>query len=172
MAASSKECRCIVFCGVHFMAETADILANRPEKLAERNGERVTVVLPDMAAGCSMADMAAIDQVESAWEELGEVIDTNDITPVTYINSAASLKAFCGRHGGIVCTSSNAAAVLEWSFKRTRRVFFFPDQHLGRNTALKMGITNEQMPVWDPYDPDLGGHSEEQLKSIKVILWK
>ena len=109
MAADSGDCRAIVFCGVHFMAETADILANRPEKLAERGGERVTVVLPDLAAGCSMADMAAIDQVEDAWEELGEVIDTDDITPVTYINSAASLKAFCGRHGGIVCTSSNAA---------------------------------------------------------------
>ena len=140
MAADSRDCRYIAFCGVHFMAETADILANRPEKLAERGGERVTVVLPDMAAGCSMADMAAIDQVEAAWEELGEVIDTDDITPVTYINSAASLKAFCGRHGGIVCTSSNAAAVLEWSFARTSRVLFFPDQHLGRNTAKAMGI--------------------------------
>ena len=112
MAADSRDCRFIAFCGVHFMAETADIVANRPEKLAERGGERVTVVLPDMAAGCSMADMAAIDQVESCWEELGEVIDTSQIIPVTYINSAASLKAFCGRHGGIVCTSSNAAAVL------------------------------------------------------------
>ena len=120
MAADSSDCRAIAFCGVHFMAETADILANRPEKLAERGGERVTVVLPDMAAGCSMADMAAIDQVEAAWEELGEVIDTADITPVTYINSAASLKAFCGRHGGIVCTSSNAAAVLDWAFERTK----------------------------------------------------
>ncbi|HTN77294.1 MAG TPA: quinolinate synthase NadA, partial [Pirellulaceae bacterium] len=104
LAAAQTECRYIVFCGVHFMAETADILGNRPEKLLERAGERVTVVLPDMAAGCSMADMAAIEQVESAWADLGEVIDTNDITPVTYINSAASLKAFCGRHGGIVCT--------------------------------------------------------------------
>ena len=108
MAAASDDCRAIAFCGVHFMAETADILANRPEKLAARGGERVTVVLPDMAAGCSMADMADINQVEAAWDELGEVIDTADITPVTYINSAASLKAFCGRHGGIVCTSSNA----------------------------------------------------------------
>ncbi len=120
MAAESGECRAIAFCGVHFMAETADILANRPEKLAERGGERVTVILPDMAAGCSMADMAAIDQVEDAWDELGEVIDTDDITPVTYINSAASLKAFGGRHGGIVCTSSNAGAVLEWAFDRTK----------------------------------------------------
>jgi quinolinate synthase len=172
MAAESQDCRYIVFCGVHFMAETADILANRPEKLAERNGRRVTVVLPDMAAGCSMADMAAIDQVEAAWADLGEVIDTNDITPVTYINSAASLKAFCGRHGGIVCTSSNAAAVLDWAFQRTSRVLFFPDQHLGRNTALKMGMTNDQMPVWDPYHTDLGGNTEEALERSKVILWK
>jgi quinolinate synthase len=172
MAASSRDCRYIIFCGVHFMAETADMLANRPEKLAERGGERVKVVLPDMAAGCSMADMAASDQVEAAWQDLGEVIDTNDVTPVTYINSAASLKAFCGRHGGIVCTSSNARAVLEWSFKRTKRVFFFPDQHLGRNTALKMGITNDQMPVFDPYGGELGGNSEEAISGSRVILWK
>lgn len=172
LAASSSDCRYIVFCGVHFMAETADILANRPEKVAERGGERVTVVLPDMAAGCSMADMAAIEQVENAWAELGEVIDTSDVTPVTYINSAASLKAFCGKHGGIVCTSSNARAVLDWAFKRTSRVFFFPDQHLGRNTALKMGITNAQMPVYDPYESELGGNSEEAIRNSKVILWK
>lgn len=171
MAADSQDCRYIAFCGVHFMAETADILANRPDKLAERAGERVTVVLPDMAAGCSMADMAASEQVEAAWQDLGEVIDTSDITPVTYINSAASLKAFCGRHGGIVCTSSNAAAVLKWAFARTSRVLFFPDQHLGRNTALKMGITNAQMPVWDPY-VELGGNTEHALKDSRVILWK
>jgi quinolinate synthase len=171
MAADSRDCRTIVFCGVHFMAETADILANRPEKLAERQGV-VTVILPDMAAGCSMADMAAIAQVEKAWQELGEVIDTEDLTPVTYINSAASLKAFCGKHGGIVCTSSNAAAVLKWAFERKKRVFFFPDQHLGRNTALKMGITNEQMPVWDPYGDDLGGNSEKAYQDSRVILWK
>lgn len=172
MAAESSDCRWITFCGVHFMAETADIVANRPEKLAERNGERVKVILPDMAAGCSMADMAAIDQVENAWAEMGEVIDTSDITPVTYINSAASLKAFCGKHGGIVCTSSNASAVLEWAFKRTKRVFFFPDQHLGRNTSLTMGITNNQMPVWDPYEDEFGGNTEDALKNSKVILWK
>ncbi|MEO8494043.1 MAG: quinolinate synthase NadA [Planctomycetota bacterium] len=172
MAASSSDCRHIAFCGVHFMAETADILANRPEKLAERAGERVTVVLPDMAAGCSMADMAASEQVEAAWADLGEVLDTDDITPVTYINSAASLKAFCGKHGGIVCTSSNAAAVLKWAFRRTSRVLFFPDQHLGRNTALKMGITNDQMPVWNPYDEDFGGNTEQSLHDSKVILWK
>ncbi len=172
MAAASGECRNIVFCGVHFMAETADILANQPEKVAARQGERVTVVLPDLAAGCSMADMAAIDQVEAAWQELGEVIDTKDVTPVTYINSAASLKAFCGKHGGIVCTSSNARAVLEWAFKRTKRVFFFPDQHLGRNTSLKMGITNAEMPVYDPHAGDLGGNSEQAIRDSRVILWK
>jgi quinolinate synthase len=172
MAASSSDCRAIVFCGVHFMAETADILANRPEKLAERGGERVTVVLPDMAAGCSMADMAAIEQVENCWDDLGEVIDTADITPVTYINSAASLKAFCGQHGGIVCTSSNAKAVLEWAFARRKRVLFFPDQHLGRNTAKAMGIRLEQMPVWDPYQLELGGNTEEALQNSRVLLWK
>ena len=172
MAANSQDCRRIVFCGVHFMAETADILANRPERLQQRDGRRVQVILPDMAAGCSMADMAAIGQVEAAWEDLGEVIDTEDITPVTYINSAASLKAFCGKHGGIVCTSSNAAAVLEWAFKRTGRVLFFPDQHLGRNTALKMGISNDQMPVWNPYDDEFGGNSEEKLQQSKVVLWQ
>jgi quinolinate synthase len=172
MAAESRDCRFIAFCGVHFMAETADILANRPEKLAERNGERVTVVLPDMAAGCSMADMAAIDQVESCWEELGEVIDTSDITPVTYINSAASLKAFCGRHGGIVCTSSNAAAVLKWAFERTKRVLFFPDQHLGRNTAKAMGIPLSEMAVWNPHADSLGGNTPEVLQKVKVLLWQ
>lgn len=172
MAADSSECQHIAFCGVHFMAETADILANRPEKLAQRGGQRVSVYLPDMAAGCSMADMAAINQIEDAWEQLGEVIDTDDITPVTYINSAATLKEFVGRHGGIVCTSSNARAAIEWAFAKTSRVMFFPDQHLGRNTAKGMGITNDQMPVWDPYAEDLGGSTEEELKNSKVILWK
>jgi quinolinate synthase len=172
MAADSEDCRAIVFCGVHFMAETADILANRPEKLAARNGARVAVILPDLAAGCSMADMAAIEQVEAAWEDLGQIIDTENVTPVTYINSAASLKAFCGRHGGIVCTSSNAEAVLKWAFQRTRRVLFFPDQHLGRNTALRMGVPSEQMPVWNPYEPDLGGNSENAIRSSRVLLWQ
>jgi quinolinate synthase len=172
MAAASEDCRAIVFCGVHFMAETADIVANRPEKLAARGGERVTVILPDMAAGCSMADMADINQVEACWDELGEVIDTDDITPVTYINSAASLKAFCGRHGGIVCTSSNAKAVLDWAFARTKRVLFFPDQHLGRNTARMMGIPLDQMPVWNPFEDELGGNSEEKLRNSRVILWQ
>ena len=172
MAAQSETCRTIVVCGVHFMAETADILANRPEKLASRNGQRVRVILPDMAAGCSMADMAAIAQVEAAWEDMSEVIDTERVIPVTYINSAASLKAFCGKHGGIVCTSSNAQAVLEWAFERGDRVFFFPDQHLGRNTALKMGITEDQMPVWDPYELELGGNADQAIQDSRVILWK
>ncbi|MCU0874353.1 MAG: quinolinate synthase NadA [Pirellulaceae bacterium] len=172
MAADSEDCRAIVFCGVHFMAETADILANRPEKLTARNGARVTVILPDLAAGCSMADMAAIEQVEAAWEDLGQIIDTEDVTPVTYINSAASLKAFCGQHGGIVCTSSNAEAVLKWAFQRTRRVLFFPDQHLGRNTALRMGVPIGQMPVWNPHEPDLGGNSEQAIRSSRVLLWQ
>ncbi len=177
LAAENRACRNIAFCGVHFMAETADILANRPEKLAERRGERVRVILPDMAAGCSMADMAAIGQIEDAWDQLGEVLDCQDITPVTYINSAASLKAFVGQHGGIVCTSSNARAALQWAFARTSRVMFFPDQHLGRNTSLGMPLngkkcTTEQMPVWDPFADELGGNTEGAIKQSKVILWQ
>jgi len=171
-AAERDECEAIAFCGVHFMAETADILANRPDKVAARGGRRVTVVLPDLAAGCSMADMAAITQVEDAWADLGTVIDTAELTPVTYINSAASLKAFCGRHGGIVCTSSNARAVLEWAFARGRRVLFFPDQHLGRNTARTMGIGLDQMCVWNPHEPELGGNSTAALEASRVILWQ
>ena len=171
-AAERTDCEAIVFCGVHFMAETADILVNRPEQIAGRNGSRVNVVLPDTAAGCSMADMAAIEQVEDAWADLGEIIDTDDITPVTYINSAASLKAFCGRHGGIVCTSSNARAVLEWAFARTKRVLFFPDQHLGRNTANSMGVPLEQMCVWNPHEPRLGGNDSTTLEKSRVILWQ
>jgi quinolinate synthase len=172
MASSSRECQAIAFCGVHFMAETADILVNRPERLAERGGQRVAVVLPDMAAGCSMADMAAIDQVENCWDDLGRVIDTAEITPVTYINSAANLKAFCGRHGGIVCTSSNAAAVLKWSFERRKRVLFFPDQHLGRNTAKAMGIPLEEMALWNPHAGELGGISEDAVRRTRVLLWR
>ena len=171
-AAERADCEAIAFCGVHFMAETADILVNRPDRVAARGGRRVAVVLPDMAAGCSMADMAAIEQVEDAWTDLGTVIDTSDITPVTYINSAASLKAFCGRHGGIVCTSSNARAVLEWAFARTKRVLFFPDQHLGRNTARAMSIPLDEMSLWNPYVPTLGGNSRGQLEKSRVILWQ
>ncbi|MCR4414596.1 MAG: quinolinate synthase NadA [Thermoguttaceae bacterium] len=172
LAASDRECRAIVFCGVHFMAETADILANRPECLAERGGQRIPVILPDLAAGCSMADMAEIEQVEECWAQLGEVIDTADLMPVTYVNSAASLKAFCGRHGGIVCTSANARAVLDWALARRRRVLFFPDQHLGRNTALAMGIGLDAMPVWDPHGDELGGNTPEAIRQSRVILWK
>ena len=172
LAAESDQCRQITFCGVHFMAETADILANSPEKLQQRDGQRIRVILPDLAAGCSMADMADIDSVEACWEDLAEVIGSDDVTPVTYINSAASLKAFCGRHGGIVCTSSNARAVLEWAFERTGRVFFFPDQHLGRNTAEAMGISLDQMPVWNPYEEELGGNTPKQLADSKVLLWQ
>ncbi|MBN1854937.1 MAG: quinolinate synthase NadA, partial [Pirellulales bacterium] len=174
LAAENDACRAIAFCGVHFMAETADILANHPEKVATRGGERITVFLPDAGAGCSMADMAAIEQIEEAWNQLGEIIDTHDITPVTYINSAASLKAFVGKRGGIVCTSSNAKAALEWAFARTGRVMFFPDQHLGRNTALKMGIPVDQMPVWNPYagPKELGGNTAEAILASRVILWR
>ena len=173
LAARNEDCRAIAFCGVHFMAETADILANRHERLTtQRNGERVTVILPDAEAGCSMADMASIDQVEVCWKQLSEVIDTEDVTPVTYINSAANLKAFCGRHGGIVCTSANAEAVLKWSFARRARVLFFPDQHLGRNTARRMGIPLEEMPLWDPALDPLGGNRPEAIRRSRVLLWR
>jgi len=161
LAAQSDTCRWIVFCGVHFMAETADILS----------GDEVSVYLPDMAAGCSMADMADIASVEAAWEDLSEVIDTEDLMPVTYVNSSADIKAFCGRRGGIVCTSSNARAVLEWSLGRRQRVFFFPDQHLGRNTGRMMGVPLEQMAVWDWRLPR-GGNRPEQIGSSRILLWK
>ena len=152
----------IVFCGVHFMAEVADILS-RPEQIS---------ILPDMSAGCSMADMADLTNVERAWQELSEVLDADeDITPVTYINSAADLKGFCGEHGGIVCTSTNARHVLEWSFSRKEKVLFFPDQHLGRNTAYTMGIPLDEMVVWD-YDKPRGGLSVAEIKKARVILWK
>ena len=132
----------------------------------------MNVILPDMAAGCSMADMAAIEQVEDAWSDLATTIDTSEITPVTYINSAASLKAFCGKHGGIVCTSSNAEAVLKWSFAQRRRVLFFPDQHLGRNTAKRMSIPLNEMCLWNPHEPRLGGNDSKQVEKSRVILWQ
>lgn len=172
LAAADEQCEAIAFCGVHFMAETADVLANRPERLSGRNGRRVTVILPDMAAGCSLADLADIDQVEDCWAQLSEVIDVEEVMPITYVNSAASLKAFCGRHGGIVCTSSNARAVLDWAFARRRQVLFFPDQHLGRNTARAMGIPLGEMPVWDPNQDELGGNSEAAIRQSRVLLWK
>ncbi len=171
LAAGNQQCRAIVFCGVHFMAETADILANRPERLRDRGGERVAVVLPDLSAGCSLADMADLGQVERCWEQLGEVIDTGDLMPITYVNSTASLKAFCGRRGGLVCTSSNARAALDWAFHRRRRVLFFPDQHLGRNTARAMGVPLEEMPLWDPQQEPLGGNTPEAIRRGRVILW-
>ncbi len=173
LAAQNDRCRYIVFCGVHFMAETADILANAKHAAAGSHepAHRVQVVLPDLSAGCSMADMADIDQVEDCWSQLGEVMDTGEVMPVTYINSAANLKAFCGRHGGIVCTSSNAAAVLEWSFRQRRRVLFFPDQHLGRNTARRMGIALDEMVLWDPRQP-LGGATEHGIAASRVLLWR
>ena len=165
-ARSKPEAEAIVFCGVHFMAETADILS----------GDHQSVILPNLAAGCSMADMADEDSVEEAWEQLMDVLGETDddgrqtVVPVTYMNSSAALKAFCGRHGGIVCTSSNAATVLEWAFERGRRVLFFPDQHLGRNTAKAMGIALERMPMWNPHK-DLGGNTAQDLQDAEVILW-
>ncbi|MEE9603811.1 MAG: quinolinate synthase NadA, partial [Thermoguttaceae bacterium] len=172
MAAADEQCEAIVFCGVHFMAETADILANRAERLKRRDGRRVDVILPDLEAGCSLADMADIDQVEDCWEQLSEVTDVEQITPITYVNSAADLKAFCGRHGGIVCTSANAEAALNWAFAERPRVLFFPDQHLGRNTARAMGIPLEQMPTWDPLREQLGGNDQDAIGNSRVILWK
>ena len=160
--ASQSDAEFIVFCGVHFMAEVADILS-RPEQMA---------ILPDLAAGCSMADMANLAKVERCWREIREVVDPDEqVTPVTYINSAADLKAFCGEHGGIVCTSSNATRILEWSFARREKILFFPDQHLGRWSGHKMGIPHEQMQVWDP-DLESGGLSAEQIRKARILLWK
>jgi len=150
----------IVFCGVHFMAETADILSP-PE---------VSVVLPDLAAGCSMADMADLGQVSACWEELADTVGTDGLVPITYINSSADLKAFVGRNGGVVCTSSNAARVLAWAFTRGQKALFFPDQHLGRNTALDMGLAPDAIVVWDPA-LELGGNTPEALAAARVILW-
>ena len=168
-ALEHPQAEAIVFCGVHFMAETADLLS-QPDQ---------AVILPNLAAGCSMADMADIDQVEECWEQLADVLgdlETPDaeglvpVIPVTYMNSSAAIKGFVGRHGGIVCTSSNARTVLEWAFARGRRVLFFPDQHLGRNTAKAMGVPLEQMPMWNPRKP-LGGSTEAQIADSRVILW-
>ena len=152
----------IVFLGVHFMAEVSNILS-RPEQIT---------VLPDLSAGCSMADMANLAKVERTYRELSKVLDFDKtITPITYINSAADLKAFCGEHNGIVCTSTNAPNVLDWAFKKREKVLFFPDQNLGRWTGHKMGIALEDMPVWDP-DLPLGGLTEKQILESKVLLWK
>ena len=152
----------VVFCGVHFMAETADILSQSKQ----------TVILPDLAAGCSMADMAAIEQVEQCWESLGRTMPVEEtVLPVVYVNSAANLKAFCGEHGGLTCTSSNARAIMEWAWARREKILFFPDEHLGRNTANKMGLPPEQMLVWDPFLPN-GGHSAEAVRKARLLLWK
>ena len=151
----------IVFCGVHFMAESADILRR----------DHQIVVLPDLNAGCSMADMADIGQVEACWDELHGVTDTNKIIPVTYMNSTAAIKSFTGEHGGSVCTSSNAPAVMKWAFARGEKVLFLPDEHLGRNTGYRMGIPLGEMIVWDPFQ-ELGGNTEEQIRNAKVLLWK
>ncbi|MGE0592802.1 MAG: quinolinate synthase NadA [Vicinamibacterales bacterium] len=158
--ASRPEADYIIFCGVHFMAESADVLCAPHQQ----------VILPDLAAGCSMADMAAPDQLVTTWEEL-TALGVRGIVPVTYINSAASIKAFVGDRGGTVCTSSNAAATLRWAFERGERVLFLPDQHLGRNTAYAMGIPLDEMVVWDP-DEIGGGVEPEALERAKMLLWK
>ena len=167
-AKAHPEAEAFVFCGVHFMAETADILS----------GPNQAVILPNLSAGCSMADMATIGQVEQCWASLvdvlpavpGKATDKAPLVPVTYMNSSADIKAFCGRNGGIVCTSSNARTVLEWVFERGERVVFLPDQHLGRNTARAMGIPDKQIIMWNPHQP-LGGNTPEQIEQSKVILW-
>lgn len=166
-ATQNPEVETIVFCGVHFMAETADMLSQPEQK----------VILPNLAAGCSMADMADTASVEECWRQLSEIYGTVrdedgrvPVIPVTYMNSSASLKAFVGRNGGIVCTSSNASTVLEWAFARGKRVLFFPDQHLGRNTAKAMGIALNEMPMWNPRET-LGGNDEQVLRDAKILLW-
>lgn len=166
-AASAGDAKWIIFCGVHFMAETADLLTADDQH----------VILPNMAAGCSMADMAATEDVEDAWDELSDILgDGSDsglaeLIPVTYMNSTAAIKALCGRNGGLVCTSSNADKAFDWAFERGKRILFLPDQHLGRNTGLAKGISEDEMVVWNPFKP-LGGLSEDELHDAKVILWQ
>ncbi len=163
IAAAHPEADYIVFCGVHFMAESADVLSGPQQK----------VILPNPAAGCSMADMANIAEVEECWELLLDQLGEDaGIIPVTYMNSAANLKAFCGRHGGVVCTSSNAPKVMQWAFTQGKRVLFFPDEHLGRNTALAYGIPAEQMFVWNPKDPMASDSADEEIEHAQIILWK
>lgn len=159
--ASETDSKYMIFCGVHFMAETADVLAKPWQQ----------VILPDLNAGCSMADMAEIGQVENCWDSLERAGLTQDLLPLTYMNSAAAIKAFCGEHGGLVCTSSNARGAFEWAFARKPKILFLPDQHLGRNTAFAMGISLHEMVVWDPYQIN-GGVTPDRLKAAKVILWK
>jgi len=159
--ASQAQGRYIVFCGVHFMAESADILRRQHQ----------TVILPDLNAGCSMADMADIGQVEACWSELSSLLDPRKIIPVTYMNSTAAIKSFTGEHGGSVCTSTNASEVMKWAFEGGEKVLFLPDEHLGRNTGYRMGIPLEQMIVWDPYQ-EFGGNTPEAIRNARVILWK
>ena len=159
-AAAQREAEFILFCGVHFMAETADILT----------GPHQQVILPNITAGCSMADMAPTDDVLDAWDDLKDVVG-GVVIPITYMNSTAAIKAMCGRNGGIVCTSSNAASTFEWALERGEKIIFFPDQHLGRNTGAKLGIPLDEMVVWDRFKP-LGGLSESQVQKAKVILWQ
>ena len=159
-AAEAVDRRYIVFCGVHFMAESADILAS----------DRQIVILPDLTAGCSMADMATRREVEEAWQELAALTSVDRITPITYVNSSASLKAFVGERGGSVCTSSNAERALAWALERGEKVFFFPDEHLGRNSAHALGVPGEQVALWTRGEP-LGGNTKEALQQARVILW-
>ena len=159
-AAEQRSAEYLVFCGVHFMAESADVLS----------ADHQQVILPDLAAGCSMADMAAADQLKVCWDEL-QGMGATSVIPVTYINSAAEIKAFCGEHGGVVCTSSNAEATLRWAWERGEQILFLPDQHLGRNTAYKMDVPLAQMVVWDPDEP-FGGITTEALRTARMILWK
>jgi quinolinate synthase len=161
LAADNAAATYIVFCGVHFMAESADILT----------ADHQQVVLPDLNAGCSMADMADLDAVEEAWESLDEVVDIDRVVPITYMNSSAALKAFVGRHAGAVCTSSNARAVITWALERGEKLLFFPDQHLGRNTAFQLGYGAADMRVWDPKQ-DFGGLQEVDAKEATFLLWK
>src|SRR5579883_3522857 len=162
-AAARPEADYIVFCGVHFMAESADILS----------GPHQRVILPNPAAGCSMADMANIAEVEECWEMLLDLLGEDaGIIPITYMNSAANLKSFCGEHGGVVCTSSNAPEVMRWAFQQGKRVLFFPDEHLGRNTALAYGIPAHEMFVWNPKDPLASDSADEEIERAKIILWK
>jgi quinolinate synthase len=164
--AAETDAQYIVFCGVHFMAESADVLG--------RDGQQV--ILPDLNAGCSMADMAEISQVEASWEALERIGLADGMIPLTYMNSTAAIKAFCGERGGLVCTSSNARAAFEWAFARGKRVLFLPDQHLGRNTGFAMGIPMEEMVVWDPWaiqiGPNHGGQTREALAASRIVLWK
>ena len=161
LAAENRDAENIIFCGVHFMAETADILS----------GENQRVILPNLTAGCSMADMAHIDDVEDCWDDLTNVIGNGQVTPITYMNSTAAIKALCGQNDGIVCTSSNAKSTFEWAFEKSDKILFLPDQHLGRNTAHNLGIKLEEMVTWNPFKP-MGGNSEKSLKQARMILWE